>query len=371
LENGVPKTSPRTRRPQSTNPSDTPQDSKKPKETEEILNDLATNGKNAKLSKTRPYLEAVKEIRDRLKIDATSLEEAALSEVTLKPFGGLNVLSAYIDYMIDDKGKETDELGVRILLAEMPHEIMPGISPGVKFPEFTSNGIPVCLFESGPLEEQLSPGDGIWDGVMFGTIGAIVTQRGSVNPQNGQDFQFLLSNRHVLARESDPPVGKAVFARGTRNIIGQLTHWSPQRDAFVDHALAVIVNNKVTPPNKGFILNPQPILRDELRQLKQQGQVRVKKFGAASELTFGVIDRIGVSIGIGGRTRHDQLTIAGTDPTFRRNRRFSDEGDSGSLVVEFNTNRPVGLLLAGAGSLSAANILDNTISDLNIKSFVG
>jgi hypothetical protein len=65
----------------------------------------------------------------------------------------------------------------------------------------------------------------------------------------------------------------------------------------------------------------------------------------------------------------DQLVIQGF------NRQFSDEGDSGALVVEENTRQPVGLLFSGSqdrqtgASYTYANPIEKVISALGIVAF--
>lgn len=339
--------------------------------TEKVLEDIVAHGKNAHLSEAQSLLKAVAEVRERFKIDATSLEEAAESELNLKPFGGLNILSAYVDYVLDKNGKETDKLGVRLLVSQMPQEFAPGLGTGIEFPTTTSTGVPISLQAIGEIQEQTQPGDSITDTQERGTFGAIVTRHGSVHP-NGHHYKFLLSNRHVIASPSNPSLRAPILDSVTRQPIAQLFSWSVHADARVDNALAFINSSNVTPPNRGFQLNPNPIGRAELSQMMQQGSVRVLKFGAESGLTRGIIDGVGVSVNIQGRgTKIDQIQIMGLSNGGQRGTVFSRGGDSGAIVVEESSKRPIGLLFAGRGPLSYVNRIDNVIASLQINSFIG
>ena len=86
----------------------------------------------------------------------------------------------------------------------------------------------------------------------------------------------------------------------------------------------------------------------------------VKKFGRTTGLTAGIVDAINVDVNVGydaGTARfEDQIVIIGQA---RRGRKivatsFSEGGDSGSLIVTQDGNKPV-RLFAGNSSFTIAN----------------
>jgi len=339
---------------------------------ERILDDIAEHGRFAVLPESLPYLAAVKDIRQRLKIDASSAETLADSETPNKPYGGLNVISAYVDYLLDEEGNPTDELGVRVCLQEIPKEPIPGMGTGINLPVRAANGIKVSYEATGRIVEQaLQPGEAVTDGNgEKGTFGAIVTRRNSVDA-NGSAFQFLLSNRHVIANTSDPAPQSPVFDQRTREVVARLFTWSVFAERRVDCAIAYITSPNVAGPNVGFSIDPNPIGRNELAAMCAAGSVRVLKYGITTGLTRGVVDGLGVLIDIRGRgLKIDQIRIAGLNDQNRRSSVFSAGGDSGALVVEERTKRPIGLLFAGDGPLSYVNRIDNVIASMDLSGFL-
>jgi hypothetical protein len=102
----------------------------------------------------------------------------------------------------------------------------------------------------------------------------------------------------------------------------------------------------------------------------------VRKRGRTTELTHGTVDSTDVTLsidygdGLGLRTLKHQIRIK---PDLAKNAKFSDHGDSGSVVVDAN-NKVIGLLFGGtnSGSATFANpiqkVLDELQVDLCVKS---
>ena len=67
---------------------------------------------------------------------------------------------------------------------------------------------------------------------------------------------------------------------------------------------------------------------------------------------------------VGDVAFEDQIAIRGLN-----GQRFSDEGDSGSAILERATNKVVGLLFGGAtnGTLTFANQIADVLEQLKIK----
>lgn len=94
---------------------------------------------------------------------------------------------------------------------------------------------------------------------------------------------------------------------------------------------------------------------------------RVCKMGRTTEFTAGTIvstfydTRVGPYANGGFAWFEDQIRIRGDGGA------FSAPGDSGSLVVDFETKEPIGLLFSGSTAGSNANPLDQVLSRLGIR----
>jgi len=198
--------------------------------------------------------------------------------------------------------------------------------------------------------------------IMAGTFGAVVESGGK---------RFILSNNHVLAHENALPVGSIIFQPGLldkntpqSNRIGKLSKFvtletgNPNR---VDCAIAeVLENNLVSPtvlPKVNKLKSGQPVV----------GTVgmRVEKTGRTTGYTSGTIQDISADVKVGydlgTLTFADQIIIVGGTKS------FSDAGDSGSLIVEQKSKRPVGLLFAGSDSHTIANHIEDVLQQLNVS----
>jgi hypothetical protein len=101
--------------------------------------------------------------------------------------------------------------------------------------------------------------------------------------------------------------------------------------------------------------------------------MQVIKEGRTSALTNGTIQKVGMDVVVGyGRNGTAPYAhfldgvIIGSDGTGP----FSDFGDSGSLVMEAATKKPVALLLAGDGTVTYANAIGDVVSAMKIVRFL-
>jgi hypothetical protein len=96
----------------------------------------------------------------------------------------------------------------------------------------------------------------------------------------------------------------------------------------------------------------------------------VRKRGRTTELTQGTVDSVDATVsidygdGLGIQTLRRQVRIV---PDTAQNPRFSDRGDSGSVIVS-QANRVVGLLFAGStnGSATYANPIQAALDELGV-----
>lgn len=225
-----------------------------------------------------------------------------------------------------------------------------------------------------------------------GTLGALV--------QDNSGRQFVLSNNHVLARSDHAAVGDTIVQPGlidnncTPNgqgpgtvPVATLSDWlplsSPQTNA--DAAIAEVGSRSVD--NAGAILElgarqadgtlaaaPPGVSSSEGRGENATIGMKVAKSGRTTGLTCAGVSAIDMDVSVDyfrdcAETRpyltkvfRHQIAISGD--------RFSDAGDSGSLVVDAKNAEPVGLFFAGgtdaAGVVHAvANPAPEVLNELN------
>jgi hypothetical protein len=216
------------------------------------------------------------------------------------------------------------------------------IDPRVFIDEFI-RGIPTDIIEVRSIVAHAAAGQSIGnDSGNVGTLGCLLS--------DGND-QFLLSNNHVLANVNQGRPGDPIYmpSRGLipgAPLVAQLGEYPPialdgSANRF-DAAIAQLSPGIIIDPaiaNVGTIVLP----------VIPPDQVAVTKCGAASAQTTGVIDGVNEDIQVmynndPAQTAHliGQMAIVGDG------RPFSEEGDSGSLVVTNPGLQPVGLLIGGS-----------------------
>jgi len=198
---------------------------------------------------------------------------------------------------------------------------------------------------------------------MAGTFGAVV---------RGEGRRCILSNNHVLADENALALKSPIFQPGlldggnpTADQIAKLTRFVPLRagvDNKVDCAIAEEVEpNLLNPrflPKIGKLHNPQPLDAVET--------MHVMKVGRTTGFTTGIVTDVSVDLQIeyaqGVLNFTDQIFIKGDD-----GQPFSAAGDSGSIIVDMKTRRPVALLFAGSPAFTAANPLPDVLAALDVE----
>jgi hypothetical protein len=238
-------------------------------------------------------------------------------------------------------GVETDVVEVGRLRAQIPSSrrrqrpVRPGCSIGFQ-PEAPDEGL-----------------------LMAGTLGAVVVRGGT---------RFILSNNHVLANENRLPLGAPIYQPGLldhgdprTDAIARLSHFTPLTPSGpnrVDCAIAEILTPELigtrVMAKVGRLAGPQPLPAVEGRTVEKVGRGSGYTLGKA----FDVSATLTLSYGLGDLTFVDQILIRG------KGRAFSEDGDSGALVVDSKSSRAVGLLIGGGGEFSIANHLDDVLTDL-------
>jgi hypothetical protein len=206
-------------------------------------------------------------------------------------------------------------------------------------------------------QTPIQSGFSIGDGTETGTLGAIV--------KKGKKF-FLLSNSHVLAKGGKGKLGTAIIYPGDADLsgakaqpIGTLSHIFPFQVTadFVNHvdaAMAEVDPDFVAKLNFSIFRAKSPLaVTDPTRGMK------ISIRGRTSGNSNGTITDIHFSIalpypGVGKVGFIDQVLAT----------RYSEGGDSGSLVVERDTGKIVGLHFAGSPDGSVFNPIGDVIKAL-------
>lgn len=181
----------------------------------------------------------------------------------------------------------------------------------------------------------------------------------------------LLSNNHVLAKENQArkgdPIVQSAGGRMPQDWIGYLEDFVPLNfGAFnsVDCAIAWVDQNLVSPSHHRFTINPQ--------MLEPRIKTVVKKEGRTTGSTLGIISAVNATrrnVGYSQGSAHFRNVVIVTSASPSRPF-FGQPGDSGSLVVDGTSNRPVALLFAGGGYEVFANPIESVRNALQIDRFI-
>jgi hypothetical protein len=220
------------------------------------------------------------------------------------------------------------------------------------------NGVATDVIEMEPLQPQRAQLCGGSVGSLQGNDGTL----GCLVQVTGQAGVFLLSSNHVIADLNDAQPKAPIFAPGLReggdpnsplaNLTARraLVFGGPPND--VDLAIAALQDpQSVVPEILGIGRVQQPIMEAFKTQT-------VKKHGLATGNTLGVVVDTAGDMTVAFDSEHivhyvNQLTISGVGGG-----PFSDFGDSGSLVLDAASSRPVGMINAGNGSVTIASHID-------------
>jgi hypothetical protein len=197
--------------------------------------------------------------------------------------------------------------------------------------------------------------------VTAGTLGCLVKKSGE---DNGE--RFILSNNHVLANSNQAAIGEDILEPGKLDQgtlpIAKLIDFEPivlnAQANFIDAAIAKVINNADV---KSSILTIGDVQHPPMSAVMYQS---VRKHGRTTGHTLGIIMDLAADIKVrfGQELANfeDQLVIQGLGNF------FSQSGDSGSLIVDAITSRPVALLFAGGGNQTFACPIERVLSRFNV-----
>lgn len=241
-------------------------------------------------------------------------------------------------------------------------DLIPNMYKGV-----STDVIETGIFKSNSLTSKIRP---IVGGYIIGneykldsggTLGCLVT--------DGKDL-FILGNNHILASNNDAPIGTKIIQPSyddggnlKTDVVAILSKFLPKKPTetfknptnYADCAIAKIINKSLASPKIAFVGLPQEPIIAKLNQ-------SVKKVGAVTELTTGII------IGINITTKIDSVS---TGKTFLFKHQIatssmSNFGDSGALLLDEN-NHALGLLLGGGTIRTIYNPINYILKELNVR----
>jgi hypothetical protein len=176
-----------------------------------------------------------------------------------------------------------------------------------------------------------------------GSIGCIL--------EDDKDQKYILSNNHVIANSNNARVNDAILQPGVydggrkmKNEIAQL--FAFEKIDFTNSNVADWAIGKLI--DSSFVRSDLPIFGSIMGYTDPEDEMQVFKYGRTTKDTYGEIATLSADIKVkyGNRIAvfQDQMEIVSTDS---QKRRFSREGDSGSVVIDQKSNKIVGLLFAG------------------------
>ena len=201
-----------------------------------------------------------------------------------------------------------------------------------------------------------------------GTLGSLVSRGGGL---------YILSNNHVLDKSDQAAIGDPISQPGLADtncgqnpntIVANLSQAAPLRTSNVDAAIAKVAGSDVD--QNGTILdlagpgNPAPPSAILAAPAVDQG---VAKSGDASGLTCSTVNAINALIRVNYSTSCQDGTsfsVTFDNQVVVSSGSFSNNGDSGSLIVTSDTARPVALLYAGNDTSSTGNPIQDVLTAL-------
>jgi hypothetical protein len=242
----------------------------------------------------------------------------------------------------------------------------------------TIDGLPVDVVQTGvfkalskivspqtrlrPAPAGCSVGFDLGDGaIMAGTFGALV--------RDTAGRLYILSNNHVLAAEDELEQGAAIFQPGLldggkvkRDQIASLSKAIKMKTVgmnAVDAAIAEVLK-------KSDVSAVIPVIGIPTGKRDATRNIIVHKFGRTTSYTSGYITDTDALVQVeydrGVMTFDGQIVIHSMD-----RKKFSDSGDSGSLIVEKPTGKAVGLLFAGGTGYTLANPIGAVLKAFKVQ----
>jgi GH25 family lysozyme M1 (1,4-beta-N-acetylmuramidase) len=173
--------------------------------------------------------------------------------------------------------------------------------------------------------------------------------------------KLILSNNHVLANVNKGQKGDAIYQPGradggiSTSIVGHLERFESIRNGVdIDAAVATLTKPEIA--TTGLV---------DIGEVTELGTVfvgqKVLKSGRTTGITYGKVLSSSANIKVG----YDSANIIINDCIVFDAR--SSGGDSGSVILEQNTNKLVGILFAGNGVQTIGSKIQNVFTKLNLE----
>ena len=205
-------------------------------------------------------------------------------------------------------------------------------------------------------------------GVSVGHVNITAGTLGCLVGRNGQ--RYVLSNNHVLADVNNAQIGDRIIQPGTadggtspNDDIAELSDFLPidftaGGSNHMDAAIAKLLDiNSVNPSITGIGPPATTPITATINQL-------VRKHGRTTGLTSGKVVDVNfdgyVNFGNGTAWFENQVAISNNQNP------FSLGGDSGSLIVDSKTSKPVALLFAGDNRITLANPIGQILNNFGV-----
>jgi hypothetical protein len=276
------------------------------------------------------------------------------------------------------RGKGTGMLALTFYVErKIPLRRLSGLEalpPALAFGAGVPEAVPIDVVELGRLQLEAGPNvkrNPIQPGfsighrdVTAGTLGAIVTP---------QKTYRILSNSHVLAKSGLAKLGDAILypgpadnGRNPQDLVAELSRIVPfvvggEFVNIVDCALA-----KPIPGRLADLRSRIPRIGPPRGVVEPHRGMKIVKIGRTTRKTTGEVRDIHFRFvlrfeRIGDVGFRDQILCT----------RYTKPGDSGSLVLERDTNLAVGLHFAGASGGSVCNPIAEVLRKLRVKLVTG
>jgi hypothetical protein len=326
-------------------------------------------------------------------LQASSAKSNNLNTLFKKP----NVVGVGIGYKITE-GQQTDIVSVVCMVTHKTSDLPPDQFIPKKVDDIPIDVVQVgeiVAFQGNTGRYRPAPG-GVSIGhyaITAGTLGVVVKDRNSGD-------RLILSNNHVLANSNDAQPGDAIIQPGSADgghtatdTIAHLERFEPIRFTsepgdcplaklyanignFLaklltsSHRLKVVIEQDDTnridaalarPINDGDVLDEILNIGEINGTTTATLGMEVRKTGRTTGFTTGQINlldaTVNVSYGVGRTARFEGQLVAGA---------MSQGGDSGSLVVDANSQKAVGLLFAGSNSTTILNPIQIVLDTLQV-----
>jgi hypothetical protein len=198
--------------------------------------------------------------------------------------------------------------------------------------------------------------------ITAGTLGCLVRKAGTGEAGG----HYILSANHVLANSNDAAVGDWILEPGSADggtaPIARLTEYAPidfDGTNTIDAAIAKVIAPGDVRPEIAMIgpVTPHPSDPAIHQSVRKHGRTTLHSIGVVVDVAADI--RVRYENGVAAF--EDQLGIEGVGGAFGLG------GDSGSLVVDANTSRPVALLFAGGMGTIFANPIASVLARFDVE----